>query len=168
MNRVRPIATILLGFLISQGLFAQTERYFGEDEINLQFGFSIKASFEIGFGRGEPGRDSYPEKNAFSIGGSAGIGSNFLTSNVYQTVNAEVLFYRGGLGSRRPGDKKVPATTCDFVLAFTLTGGNRNTFQTVDQKELQSRARPLYFFSNFSNPALENPLTILCHLERTG
>jgi hypothetical protein len=156
-SKTLTIITMLLVYAQGESLFAQTDRYFGQNAINLQSGFGLKASFEFGFGQGDPGRLPYPNKTTFSISGSAGIGSNFLTPNLYQSVNLEMLFFRGGFGSRRPGDPKAKPYSLDVVFAFTLTGGSVNGFQASEQDALTRLLRPLYFFSNFSNPTLQNP-----------
>jgi hypothetical protein len=87
-----------------------------------------------------------------------GVGSEFLTTSLYPSINAEVQVYNGGFGSmRRPGDKK-PGWTADIITAFTFTTGFQNHFTSEESgAQAQKRMMPLYYFADFVNPALQNP-----------
>lgn len=52
---------------------------------------------------------------------------------------------------------KNPGFTVDLINAFTLTSGLNNYLTTDSFPVVIKRNIPLYYFSNFTNPALQNP-----------
>ncbi len=115
----------------------------------LQYGFSVKAQIEF-----STVKQTQPPHLRLAVTG--GIGSSFINNNIYPTLNTELLMYNGGLGSSKPGYKK-PAITIDFITALTLTTGIKDFFQQSSQQLLLNRNVPLYFFTDFGTPALQNP-----------
>jgi hypothetical protein len=90
------------------------------------------------------------------ISANGGVGSVFLSDAVYPTLNAEVLLYSGGFGTRKPYMKN-KRPTFDFILAMTITAGTSNQFQKGNELMVQERNIPLYYFANYSYPSLINP-----------
>lgn len=67
--------------------------------------------------------------------------------------------YNGGLGSKKRNGNKKPGITMDLINAFTLTTGVNNylTSDSIVPIIKTNRNVPLYYFSNFTSPALQNP-----------
>ncbi len=124
--------------------FGQTESLINQ----VQYGATLKAKFEL-----SPNSKNEPIIN-FRISANAGIGSKWLVNELYPTVNGEVQFYNGGLGSRSMKGSRY--TTFDAVLAFTLTAGHlHSNFLETDYHF--ERNVPLRYFADFAIPSLQNP-----------
>jgi hypothetical protein len=129
-------------------LQAQKRELIGQNDLAQQYGFSAKLLMEI------PMSKAFRPIFNFSISG--GVGSNFAVAEVHPSVNVEVLFYNGGLGSAKPRNK-TPTFIVDIIAAFTVTGGLKNLAYGSDAYSYVNRNIPLYYFSNFGNPSLQNP-----------
>lgn len=131
---------------------AQSKRIYSNSQLSFQYGFSVKGLVEFSFTRKS-------QKPVFRLCSDFGIGSNVLARSLYFSINTELQLYNGGLGSRRREENKRPGVTLDIINAFTLTTGLRNylTQDSLPHIINTDRNVPLYFFSNFSYPALQNP-----------
>lgn len=124
---------------------------FGQNEslINqLQYGATVKAKFEF-----SPNSKNEP-CIIFKVSVSGGIGSNWLVNELYPTINGEIQFYNGGLGSRSDIGNRYQ--TVDFILALTLSAGHVHS-SFLNSNNLTSRNVPLRYFADFTIPALQNP-----------
>lgn len=132
--------------------FAQSKREYSNNQLSFQYGFTLKGLLE--FNLSNPFHEP-----VFRLCTDFGLGSNILARALYFSFNTELQLYNGGLGSkRREGNKKSPFTL-DIISAFTLTTG-LNNYLTGDSLPAiihSNRNVPLYYFSNFSYPALQNP-----------
>lgn len=135
---------------------SQYEQRISNDVMGLQYGFSLKASFEIGGGRGDADKKPYNPKSSIRISASGGISSNFIISELHPSLNVEFLLYCGGIGSQLPGSK-TQLFNLDIITALTMTAGTRNLYTKNNMGELQYRLSPLYYFSSFTYPSLRNP-----------
>jgi hypothetical protein len=147
---------ISLFFLVATGycltIAAQSKRVYSNNQLSFQYGFSIKGLVEFSLTKSGP-------KPFFKLCTDFGLGSNVLARALYFSINVELQLYNGGLGSkRREGDEK-PGVNLDVINGFTLTTGLRNylTRDSIWHIMKIHRNVPLYYFSNFSNPALQNP-----------
>ena len=131
---------------------AQSHRKYSHNELSFQYGISLKGVIEFSLTRSS-------QKPVFRLCSDFGVGSNILARSVYFSINTELQLYNGGLGSkRREGDRK-PGFTLDIINAFTLTAGLNNYFTEDSLPPIVAFNRnvPLYYFSNFAKPALQNP-----------
>lgn len=129
---------------------AQSRRVYSPNELSFQYGFSIKGSLEFSLNK------SF-QKPVFRLCADFGLGSNLLTRALYFSINGELQLYNGGLGSKRREANKKPGLTLDLINAFTLTTGLNNYFTSDSVPVIGKRNSPLYYFSNFCDPALQNP-----------
>lgn len=133
-------------------LSAQSKRIYSTNQLSFQYGFSLKGLLEFSLKKNN-------QQPVFRLCTDFGLGSNVLARAIYFSFNSEIQWYNGGLGSkRRKGDFK-PAITADFINAFNLTTG-LNNYLTSDSFDVIQKSRrnvPLYYFSNFTYPALQNP-----------
>jgi hypothetical protein len=142
----------LLGALCAcwcQSVVAQSRRLYSNNELSFQYGFSVKGLVELNFRKIQP--------TVFRLCADFGFGSNLLARSLYFSFNEEVQLYNGGFGSRRRVDNKKPSFTVDFINAFTLTTGLNNYFNQDSLPQVIKRNIPLYYFSNSTVPALQNP-----------
>ena len=131
---------------------AQSKRIYSNSQLSFQFGFSVKGLVEFSLNRKS-------QKPVFRLCTDFGIGSNVLARALYFSINTELQLYNGGLGSRRREANKKRGVTLDIINAFTLTTGLRNYLTHDSLRHILNTDRnvPLYYFSNFSYPALQNP-----------
>ena len=131
---------------------AQSKRVYSNSQLSFQYGFSIKGLVEFSLTKKS-------QKPIFRLCTDFGIGSNVLARALYFSINTELQLYNGGLGSKRREGYKKPGVTLDIINAFTLTTGLRNylTHDSLIHIIHTDRNVPLYYFSNFSYPALQNP-----------
>jgi Bacterial toxin 23 len=129
---------------------AQSRRVYSNNELSFQYGFSLKGLLEFSLNK-------LYNKPVFRLCTNFGLGSNLLTRALYFSINGELQLYNGGLGSKRREANKKPAFTLDLINAFTLTTGINNYFSSDSIHVVVNRKVPLYYFSNFSDPALQNP-----------
>lgn len=132
--------------------FANSQTHFNatSNRYSFQYGLSLKCSVEFG-------HTQYRPNPIFRITVNGGVGSNFISEWLYPSLNIEVQLYNGGLGSRN--EKTLGRTTndLDIITALTLTAGSNDRFKTNKIKSLEKRNVPLYYFSDFVHPALQNP-----------
>lgn len=136
--------------------FAQHEVNTSKNQNNLQYGASLKATFEIGSLKDHREEEKQTNPN-FKLVVNFGIGSNYISSNIYPTLNTELQFYNGGIGSKNRGSFFHSRLALDFISALTITAGINNVFRQDNLSALQERNVPLYYFSDFAYPALQNP-----------
>jgi Bacterial toxin 23 len=131
---------------------AQSKRVYSNSQLSFQYGFSVKGLVEFSLGK-------QSRRPTFRLCTDFGIGSNVLARALYFSINTELQLYNGGLGSRRRQRNKPPRLTLDVINAFTLTTGLRNylTHDSLPHILNIDRNVPLYYFLNFSYPALQNP-----------
>ncbi len=147
---------ISLFYLPAIGCFlntvAQSKRVYSNSQLSFQYGFSIKGLVEFSL-------NTKSQKPVFRLCTDFGMGSNVLARAFYFSINIECQLYNGGLGSKRREGEKKPGVTLDIINGFTLTTGLRNylTHDSLPHIINTDRNVPLYYFSNFSYPALQNP-----------
>lgn len=146
-NKVKNIL-LYLTFILATTLNAQNS------SVNeLQYGLALKAKLEL-----RRFRHQEPNLN-FKISASAGLASSWLVEELYPSINTELIFYNGGIGSRSRylnGKWRDKKAVIDFVMAFTLTGGNVNQ-DFNNGVSGANRYVPLYYFGEFAAPSLQNP-----------
>ena len=147
---------ISLLFLFSTGYhnsaIAQSKREYSNNELSFQYGFSIKGSVEFSLNK-------LTQTPVFRLCTNFGMGSNLLVRSLYFSINGELQLYNGGFGSKKRAGNKKPGFTLDLINAFTLTTGVNNylTSDSLNAIVNTNRNIPLYYFSNFTYPALQNP-----------
>ncbi len=113
--------------------------------MHYQYGFSAKGVIE--FQKGIP---------VIRLAANAGIGA-VLFNYLFPSYNLEVQFYYNGSGTRAFKNNKRWQPTIDLVNAFTLTGSWQQVLR-ANRLSLQiDRNIPLYYFADFTIPALQNP-----------
>lgn len=147
---VIPFLTCILCGKVDNKIFAQTKTLISFNTYKLQYGYSLNAFLEFGFSKQDP-------KPVIRITASGGVGSVFLCDNIYPTLNTEFLLYNGGIGSRNKS--LINKFSFDAIIALTLTGGIKNHFRDKWKYDLGNRNVPLYYFSDFTRPALQNPFS---------
>jgi hypothetical protein len=141
------LVTLLFLFCLLR-VRAQSKVKTGNNLYQLQAGVSLKATLEFGFVKEHP-------NPILRVSSDAGISSVFLNSWLYPSVNEEFEFYNGGLGSSNRG-KFLSHFGLDAITALTVTFGWPAVFSTRST-DLANRNIPLYYFSDFVYPALQNP-----------
>jgi hypothetical protein len=129
---------------------AQSRKVYSTNELSFQYGLSIKGYLEFSINK------SF-SKPVFRLCTNFGLGSNLLARALYFSINGELQLYNGGLGSKRREGNKKPGLTLDLINAFTLTTGLNNYLSSDSIHAIVRRNVPLYYFSNFCDPALQNP-----------
>lgn len=129
--------------------YAQTKLILKNNSNGLQYGLSVKAQLEF-----STVKQTQAPHVRLAVAG--GIGASFIDNNIYPTLNTEVQLYNNGLGSSKPGNKKL-GLNLDFVTALTLTAGVKDFLQQNRQQLFINRNVPLYYFADFGLPALKNP-----------
>lgn len=162
---MKPEKQSLFGVTFFWLSFLNTATCVAQDEVyrnsNLQYGVSMRLVVDIPFYAGI-GKSSQLKKDKlpalyYRFALTGGVSSNFAVTNVHPSFHCEFLLYNGGLGSQRPGYKDGSRTILDFICALTLTAGLDNLLQEANADDLQHRNVPLYFFSNYALPPLQNP-----------
>ena len=142
--RFAAIISLLLFFSLE--MIAQYHSTFSNKQSGLQYGASLKASVDL----------ATKHNSAFRICLNGGIGSEWISPHIYPSLNMELQLYHGGLGSRWKPGRGLKWVTLDYITAFTITAGAKNNF-TKSVAALQKRNNPLYYFADFTYPALQNP-----------
>ncbi|HMG93484.1 MAG TPA: polymorphic toxin type 23 domain-containing protein [Chryseolinea sp.] len=155
----RMLSMVLL-FVVTVRLpvHAQEQTY---EDLSLQYGVSARLVVDIPFYAAK-GKSSQPKKSKlpalfYRLAITGGVSSNFAVTNVHPSLHCELLLYNGGLGSQGPGYKEGSRTIFDLIWGMTITAGLNNLLYEGNQSTLQYRNVPLYFFSNFALPPLQNP-----------
>jgi len=143
-------AIFLYVLLSIQPLSAQIKDEFIKGTSKVQYGFSLKSSFEFNT---RPGAHIN-----LRVGLNAGVATSLLWKNFYPSYNLELQLYNGGLGSMA-GSAAHPRHYLSFDIINSFTGtfgipGKRKHFSGNDMNNVRM---PLYYFGNFCYPALENP-----------
>lgn len=128
---------------------AQSKKIYSHNQLGFQYGFSLKGILELPLSKEQP--------PFFRICCDLGLGSNILARGLYFSINTEVQLYNGGLGTKRRKENPSPRYTIDIINAFSLTAGYNNHLNKDSLHRLNGRNIPLYYFSNFTYPALQNP-----------
>src|SRR6202012_1941196 len=132
--------------LFCRGAGAQTNFSHAYTQNNLQYGFSLKGTLFFDLLRHHP-------RAYFRIGADVGIASTFIDDWLYPAVNFEIQFYNAGFGTRYR-DEHHFGPDFEMLPAFTLTAGWPDRMR---QQQPGNRYIPMYYFSNFARPALQNP-----------
>lgn len=145
-------AILFVCCLISYVVNAQQKTFQLNNQYGLQYGFSLKTLIELGFSKKIP-------NPIIRLSVSGGVASNFLDDHIYPSLNAELQLYNGGLGSRSTRNFFQVQPSFDGLVAVTLTAGTTDNFVKKFQNSLDDRNVPLYYFSDFGKPSLQNPFT---------
>jgi Bacterial toxin 23 len=127
---------------------AQSKVKTGNNIYQMQVGVSLKATLEFAFIKQRP-------NPILRLSADAGIGSVFINSWLYPSLNEEFEWYNGGLGSSNRGPF-LSHFGLDAITALTVTFGWPAVF-SARGTDLTNRNIPLYYFSDFVHPALQNP-----------
>ncbi len=139
---------LLLVALCSAGFAsAQDNAVYYRSTNAIQYGYSLKARLDY----------SNAERLTFTLGVSGGIGSFVGKNWFYQAINSDVILYRGGIGSNRPGRKTGKWLDLETVISYTATAGLANRLRETSPARPGIRNYPLYYFNTRNLPALQNP-----------
>jgi hypothetical protein len=138
-----------LTMVFSLSVNAQRTLKYSFNRYSFQYGFSLKASVEFGYRSTDPS-----PAIRFTING--GVASDFLSSWLYPAFNLEVQFYNGGFGSKHEKKDGLKCWDVDIITAITATAGTDNILRAGSTR-WKDRDIPLYYFSDFVYPALQNP-----------
>jgi hypothetical protein len=149
---IKPKSLLLISCMTCLVATSQTHFETVANPLGYQWGFSLKATIEFSLKKNT-------QKTVFRLCGDLGMASEFLANAIYPSINVEAQIYNGGLGSMRRSSYNKPAVDMDFIIAFTVTTGFNNRFATgkVSPEIADERMKPLYYFADFVNPALQNP-----------
>jgi hypothetical protein len=109
----------------------------------LQYGFGFKISTSIA-----------SKRPVVRVSANAGSGYEF--GPLYPTIHLQFQVYNGGIGTGfiRPQYTRFMA---DFSQSLMLTLGGRRAYRNLSATDYGQRNSPLYYFSDFCTPALQNP-----------
>ena len=147
----RQVVALCVFFaFLENSLLAQSDEstFYFHSTSAVQYGYGVKASISFPAG----GEEKIHIRATLSGGIGAFVGNNWL----YPSLNADLMFYHGGFGSSRPGIKR-NWLDADFVIAYTATAGWKNRMNEVSAVRVGERNYPLYYFSTWSQPSLQNP-----------
>src|SRR5688572_23169652 len=102
---------VLMLFLLPC-LYGKTQKNITLEQSNtaVQYGYALKANVEIA---GKKNKSNW--RIGLSLGTGAYLGENWL----YPSLHTDFMLYGGGIGSRRPGDRKAPAVSLECLIAYT-------------------------------------------------
>ena len=130
--------------------YAQSEINYKQHDYGLQYGVTAKGTLEFEF-----------SKNIFrinpTVGLNAGAGSYFINSAFFPSVNLELRLYSGGFGSPRKKLFPLSPWNIDLISAITITKSLSKERRLTNPLPAGSVFQPLYYFSDFIYPALQNP-----------
>jgi hypothetical protein len=110
---------------------------------NIQVGVAAKAIIELQYGTPN-----------VRFGISTGVG--YLAFNsLLPAVNIEYIINYGGLSTYQGPDKK--RFSNQFVGSLSLTSGLNNEFRNNSLEYIRNRNKPLYYFTDLTQPSLQNP-----------
>jgi hypothetical protein len=128
---------------------------------NLQYGVSARLVVDVPWFtyKGAPSqpKEGKPPRLWYRLSITGGVSSNFAVTNIHPSLHGEFLIYNGGLGSQQPKYSKGSRVIMDFIWGMTMTAGFNNLLRDNDRGNMMHRNVPLYFFSNFAMPPLQNP-----------
>lgn len=128
---------------------AQDNPTFSTSSSAIQYGYSVKLITEF---RARP-----DEWFSFRLGLSGGIGAYTGDNWFYPSLNVDLMFYHGGIGSSRPGIKHGNGIDVEGIISYTLTVGATNRMKYSSDLRPGIRNYPLYYFNNWNLPSLQNP-----------
>ncbi|WP_148707307.1 hypothetical protein [Chitinophaga skermanii] len=146
----RLLLCLIAGIYFTFPSYGQARTDYGTNAIGRQFGLSCRAVLEF------PSSKQHPIP-ILRFSANAGVGGEFLHDWIYPSVNIEVQLYNGGLGSKSTQRNPFQNFDLDIIIAGTATFGGQNYMRANKQPVLAHRDIPLYYFSNFVYPALQNP-----------
>jgi len=111
-----------------------------------QYGVAAKLSIEL----------AEYKKLTFRFGFSAGIGREVINNGLYFSLHSDIMFYNNGFGSPKSVESKIDIVK-DFLVSGTLTAGGYDRMRQFSRIRPGKRNDPLYYFSNFTRPPLQNP-----------
>lgn len=126
-------------------LFAAAQVRYKQSKGNkVQYGFGIRMAGSI-----------EAKRPVFRVAANVGIGYE-LAAVAYPTYHVQLQLYNGGIGTNyvRP---RYNALSGDLAQALTLTLGGRRAYRRMIAADYALRNSPLYYFSDFCPPALQNP-----------
>ena len=129
---------------------AQSEINYKPHDYGLQYGITAKGTLEFEFSG-----KLFRINPVFGL--NAGAGSYFVNSGVFPSINLELRLYSGGLGSRRRVWYPPSPFNIDLISAFTITKSLNKERRLTNPLPVGSVFQPLYYFSDFIYPALQNP-----------
>lgn len=140
------IVSVVIILLHSKDVTAQENASFTSHPHALQYGGALKLHAEFGK------REGFN----FRLTLSGGIGTFAGKGWFYPSIQSDMMIYYGGLGSRWQGNRK---KKIDFepLLSYTLTFGMQDRMKSGNRLRPGVRNYPLYYFNNWSLPALQNP-----------
>lgn len=142
-------ACILILLLMSAGIATAQQDYLKvTGGTGFQYGFSAKCRIDF---------DLKKKWLFYRIGLNGGLGLALPGSFLYPSYNLELQIYNNGLGSLARSPVRKRQLTVDMVNAVTLTGGIKNWHTAAREAAIPDRNIPLYYFSDFARPALQNP-----------
>lgn len=130
-------------FIFTSSANAQV-KYKNASSSGLQYGFSLNLFATI-----------EARRPLIKICTNAGIASNAL-SFIFPSYNLQVQLYNGGLGTAYPRPKLWPVYM-DIAHSFMATVGGVRAHNKMTPQKYALRNAPLYYFSDFGIPALQNP-----------
>lgn len=150
MRKFNPLQLLICSiyiFCLTLPLSGQYHFSKANSPYGTQLGFSVKATLEAG-------RKATPFIN-FRLSATAGVASDFIGPWIYPSFHTEFQLYNGGLGSGN--DRLTKGFLLDIIAAVTVTTGVNNQLASGKSSIYTERNVPLYYFSNFALPALQNP-----------
>lgn len=137
---------VFLMLAIKAPLLAQKNAIFFNSKNAVQYGYGLKFTADI----------SKLEGLSFRLGVTGGLGAYWGDNWLYPTLNSDLMLFRGGLGSARPGDKS-RLLDVEAIVSYMLTAGwdNRMTYSSNVRPGI--RNYPLYYMNTWNQPALQNP-----------
>ncbi len=141
----------MLCILVSFQCYGQREITYHNSPSAVQYGYAVKAVIQLS--------TSSRERASFRLGVSGGIGGFVGDNWFYPTLNADIMFYHGGLGSSWPGSICNGSNYFDLeaIVSYTVTLGWHNRMKEISSIRPGIRNYPLYYFNNWCLPALQNP-----------
>ena len=148
-RRFSPIL-LILSLILTVGYHvthAQEQAIFYSNANAIQYGYSLKGRIDF----------SKVERLTFTLGISGGIGSFIGKNWFYPSLNTDLILYRGGIGSNRPGRKGGKWLDLETVISYTVTTGLVNRMRESSPARPGIRNYPLYYFNTRNLPSLQNP-----------
>jgi hypothetical protein len=140
------IKTLIIIFLFlltsATGNSQQKRAYSNTDRLQYGAGVRVSASFEAC-------------RPVLRISANAGIAYELWAA--MPAYHMQLQLYNGGIGTSYKKPRWLSAWSGDFSNSLMLTVGGRRAHQYMTDKQLALRNSPLYYFSDFCPPPLQNP-----------
>jgi hypothetical protein len=151
MVSLSHVAHIAVGLLLTTTAYCQTkgvDTY--ESSGGNQRGYALKILI-----------NPYDKEGwvTFRVGISGGF-AGFIGDGrfLYPSLNGDLMFFRGGIGSAFPGMKRfVKSLELEAIVAYTLTVGKEDRFMDNSKRGPDVVKYPLYYFTSLCYPSLQNP-----------